>query len=119
MAAFLIVCRTAVCAFCVSSLIAVDAAEARGLGRFLSGLLSRGVARTGFRVFIPKSYSPDVLTVNQLAQCLKKANALDQESQDIQVRRLGLTARDTEIDSLGTQIELKRAALNSYSQAAV
>jgi predicted neutral ceramidase superfamily lipid hydrolase len=110
--------RVIACVICAGSLIATGPADARGLGRFLGGLVARG-AVSGVTHGMRKSYTPDVLTVDQLVQCLKKASALDQESNDVESKRTELRAAVGQIDRLKTQIETKRATLNRYSQQAV
>ncbi len=103
---------------CAVSLIATETADARGLGRFVGGLVARG-AVSGVTHGMRKSYTPDVLTVDQLVQCLKKASLLDQESEDIESKRKELQIFVSQVDRLKSQMEMKRGSLDRYSQAAV
>lgn len=110
--------RVIVCIICAISLIAAEAADARGLGRFVGGLLARGAVSAtvhGTR----KSYTPDVLTVDQLVQCLKKASALDQQSEDIESKRREVQIVESQIDRLKNQMDMNERSLNRYSQAAI
>jgi hypothetical protein len=66
-----------------------------------------------------KTYTPNVLTVDQLVQCLKKATALDQESDQLEGKRSELLSAGKEIDQVKGQLDIKRAALNRYSQVSV
>lgn len=110
-------------------LASIRTSEAGGTGRFLASLLARGVAREAVgaaarsssaeTVYAPKTYGPDVLTVDQLAACMKKATALDGESDRIESARASLLTIKSAIDAKVTAIELKRVALDRYSKKSV
>ncbi|WP_354200027.1 hypothetical protein [Bradyrhizobium sp. JR4.1] len=111
-------------------LIAATAgAEAGGTGKFLASLLARGVAREAIgaavrsnntmTVYVPKTYGPDVLTVDQLAVCMKRANALDGENDRIEGARSSLQTMKLAIDAKATDVEFKRIAMNRYSKKSV
>jgi hypothetical protein len=71
-------------------LCAVKPSDAGGMGRFLGSLLARGLVREAIvagrsntqpQSYTAKSYTPDVLTVAQLASCIKKlANSTRMEN---------------------------------------
>ena len=66
--------------------------EARGLGRFLGGLLARGTSAVHS---FEKSHTGDFLTVAQLAQCIKKAKKLDEDfdqlkRDELRLNRIGI-----------------------------
>ena len=59
---------------------AAETANAGGMGRFLASLITRGAVRGAIiagrsqsETYAPKVYSSDVLTVEQLALCIKQA----------------------------------------------
>jgi hypothetical protein len=60
-----------------------------------------------------------VLTVDQLVACLKKAEGLDRESEQIEVQREKLNSLVTEIDRTRSLTDSQRATLNRYSQAEI
>jgi hypothetical protein len=98
--------------------------EARGMGRFLGGLLARGAASaavhsgTGGRSYA-KSYSPDVLTVTQLAQCIKKAGKLDQDSDQLEASRTTLRSATSGVERSSAMVEHQRGRVDQYSKASV
>src|SRR5262249_48281866 len=105
--------------FCATLVIASTIAEARGRGRFVGGLVTRGSISAASHPTRYKSYTPDVLTVDQLVVCLKKANGLDQESEQLDRQREKLTSIVSEVERLGSETERQRVSLNRYSQADV
>jgi hypothetical protein len=90
--------------------------DARGLGGFLEALLARGLVRGAIVAgrsnsqpqYLPKSYTPDVLTVEQLANCIKKAAKLDGDSQQLEVIRTALLASKSDIDLSSATVEFQR-----------
>jgi hypothetical protein len=68
---------------------------------------------------LPKSYTPDVLTVEQLANCIKKAAKLDGDSQRLEVIRTALLASKSEIDLSSATVEFQRGRVDHYSQKSV
>jgi hypothetical protein len=107
-------------------------ADAGGLGKFVSGLVARGVVRgvvsgaarstpgnTYASGFSDKTYTPNVLTVDQLVQCLKTASALDQQSEVLEGKRSELQLAGREIDQLRAQLEMNPAAVIRSSQVSV
>jgi hypothetical protein len=109
----------------VSSNLFLCVADAGGMGRLVSALIARGAIRGGAIVLrnstytSTKNYTPDVLTVDQLVQCLKTASTLDQGGELLEVRRGELLSVASEIDRLQSDMDLKRVATNHYSQASV
>ena len=105
--------------FCGILLISTTIADARGRG-FVAALLARGaVTAATSHSARAKSYTSDVLTVDQLVACLKKADGLDRESQQIETQRERLSSTANEIDRMRAMTESQRATLNRYSQADV
>jgi hypothetical protein len=108
-------------------LCAAKPSDARGLGGFLEALLARGLVRGAIIAgrsntqpqYLPKSYTPDVLTVEQLANCIKKAGKLDGDSQQLEVIRTALLASKSEIDLSSAKVEFQRTRLDHYSQKSV
>jgi hypothetical protein len=105
-----------------------ETADAGGLGRFVSGLVARGIVRGAAQsrnsnAYTPdvlsKTYTPNILTVDQLVRCLKKASALDQQSDQLEGKRIELQSAGKEIDQLKDQLDIKRAAVNRSSQVSV
>jgi len=94
------------------------------MGRFLSGLLTRGAVSAtvhGLRDSntLAKSYTPDILTVDQLVQCLKRATSLDQEFDGLESMRKELQISSDQIDPLKAQLEKKAAVVNRSNKVAV
>jgi hypothetical protein len=108
-------------------LCAVKPADAGGMGKFLGSLLARGLVREAIVAghsnsqpqYLPKSYTPDVLTVEQLANCIKKAAKLDGDNQQLEVIRTALLASQSEIDLSSATVELQRTRVDHYSQKSV
>jgi hypothetical protein len=108
-------------------LYAAKPSDARGLGGFLEALLARGLVRGAIIAgrsnsqpqYLPKSYTPDVLTVEQLAVCIKKAAKLDGDSQQLEIVRTGVLASQSEIDLSSATVELQRTRVDHYSQKSV
>ena len=107
--------RTAACILCLGLLVICENAHSRGIGRFVGGLVARGVA-SGATHGMRKSYTPDLLTVDQLAQCLKRADLLDQESEGIETNREALRNHVKQVDQLENNLKSKKSSLNRYSQ---
>lgn len=110
--------RVVACVFCAGSLIAAETADARGMGRFVGGLVTRG-AVSGVTRGMQKSYTPEILTVDQLVQCLKQASTLDQESERLELARKELQISSHQIDQLKAQLEKKGSVVNRSSREAV
>jgi hypothetical protein len=98
----------------------------------LAGLLARGVVRaatmeghrtTGpspaYALPAPKIYGTDTLTVQQLAECLKKANELDREAVAIESKRPALKQEESSLHRFETALEARRIYLNRKSQKEV
>jgi hypothetical protein len=108
-------------------LCAVKPADAGGMGRFLGSLVARGIVRGAIAPghsneqpqYLPKSYTPDVLTVEQLANCIKKATKLDGDSERLEVTRTALLASKSEIELSSTAVEFQRTRVDHYSQKSV
>ena len=99
-------------------------ADARGMGRFMGGLLARGAANAAVHSTTSssssvKSYTPDVLTVTQLAQCIKKASRLDEESDRLETSRTALQSSTSQVDMSLATIEQQRSRLDRSSRASV
>jgi hypothetical protein len=83
--------------------------EARGLGRFLQGLLARGTSAV---LSLEKSHTGKFLTVAQLAQCIKTAKKLDEDFDQLEIIRTALPSQQSETD-LSSSAKDKREKLNS------
>lgn len=109
--------------FVGSAFISV-AAEARGGGKFLGSLLGRaaikGAAGAGSSSSNGiKTYGPDVLTVSQLAQCIRKAGKLDDDSTRLEGERAILQASSSSIDASRSQVSAARTVVDNRSQRSV
>lgn len=100
--------------------------NARGMGRFLGSLVARGAVREAIvagrsesQSFAPKAYTADVLTVAQLATCIKKASKLDEDSDRLEASRTVLLSSKSDIDMARTAIEFQRPRVDHYSQKSV
>lgn len=96
--------------------------EAGGMGRLLGGLLARGAVVAAVHSgtsSAAKSYTPDVLTVAQLAQCMKTAARLDEAGDRLEADRIALRAATSEVDLSSSTIEAQRSSLDRRSQAAI
>jgi hypothetical protein len=109
-------------------LCAAKPSDAGGMGRFLGSLVARGAVREAVVVgrsnaqpqsFAPKSYTPDVLTVAQLANCIKKASKLDEDSERLEASRAVFLSSKSEIDLSSAAIESQRTRVDHYSQKSV
>jgi hypothetical protein len=101
-------------------------ADAGGMGRFLGSLVARGAVRGAIiagrsqsGAYAPKIYSTDVLTVEQLALCIKQATKLDGDSDRIEVDRSSLLTSKSEIDAASAALELQRPRVDHYSQQSI
>jgi septal ring factor EnvC (AmiA/AmiB activator) len=108
---------------CVTLMLAASAAQAGGIGRLLGGLVGRAAISAGAHAAAgaahSKTYTPDVLTVSQLVACLKRANGLDQESEQLDIRKSELDGLSRQIEDLEERIKTKRARLNRSRQIEV
>jgi len=107
-------------------LCAEKPADAGGMGRFLGSLVARGLVREGIAAgrsqsqsYALKVYTPDILTVEQLANCIKKATKLDGDSELLKVIQAPLASSQSEIDLSSTAIEFQRPRVDQYSQKSV
>src|SRR5882757_2083550 len=110
--------------FCCSSL----PAESRGMGKFLGSMLARGAVNAAVHsgtsssssasssssmpsTSMPptKTYPADVLTVAQLAQCLKGAATLDETNERLEVDRTALRSSVSDVDQSKAAIEPQRS----------
>src|ERR1039458_1915205 len=107
-------------------LCAAKPSDAGGMGRFLGSLVARGVVRGAIapgrsnpppQSYEAKSYTPDVLTVEQLANCIKKATKLDGDSERLEVIRTALLASKSEIDLSSAAVEFQRTRVDHYRAA--
>jgi hypothetical protein len=101
-------------------------ADAGGMGRFLGSLVARGVVREAITAgrsqsqsYAPKVYNSDVLTVAQLAACIKKASKLDGDTERLEASRAVFLSSKSEIDLSSAAIELQRPRVDYYSQKSV
>lgn len=101
-------------------------ADAGGMGRFLGSLVARGAVRGAIiagrsqsSTYAPKIYSADVLTVEQLALCIKQATKLDGDSDRIETDRSSLLSSKSEIDAASAALELQRPRVDHYSQHSI
>jgi hypothetical protein len=105
---------------------AADHANAGGMGRFLGSLLARGAVRGAIiagrsqsETYAPKVYGPDLLTVDQLALCIKQASKLDGDSERLEADRGTLLASKSAIDAASAEVELQRPLVDHYSKRSV
>jgi hypothetical protein len=111
----------------IFAMVQSQVAEARGLGKFLGWLLARGAVSSAVhslpqsKTYSPdlKIYSPDILTVDQLMQCVKKASALDEESEYLRAKKSELQSIGNDVDARKGQLEMKGATVNRRSQLQV
>jgi hypothetical protein len=126
----------------VAGLVTSQAAHAGALGKFVSGLVGRGIAKEaaegigsaavrGAARTVPylssapstsapsKLYTPNVLTVDQLVECLKKANTLDQDGDLLQKRSTEMHSARQQLDQFKSQLEVKRKAVNRNSKVSI
>jgi hypothetical protein len=117
---WIFVCGLLACCFC-SSL----PAESRGMGKFLGGMLARGAVSaavhsgTSSSTSSAKTYPSDVLTVAQLAQCLKGAAKLDETNERLELDRKTLQSSVSDVDQSKAAIDQQRSSLNRQSKASV
>jgi septal ring factor EnvC (AmiA/AmiB activator) len=108
---------------CGTLMLFTSAAQAGGIGRLLGGLVARGALSAGVHAAAgaahSKTYTPNVLTVSQLVACLKNANGLDQDSEQLDIRKSELDGLSKQIETLEERISAKRATLNRSSQIQV
>jgi hypothetical protein len=94
----------------------IDAADARRGGRFFRGPHNGGK-------LLPhtprKSYTPDVLTVDQLVDCLKTSEMMDQASDAIEAKRAVLKTKNDNIDRTKVEIDLREPRVNTRSKSEV
>jgi hypothetical protein len=95
----------------------IDTADARRGGRFFSS-----VARSGASALAHtprKSYTSDVLTVDQLVDCLKTSEMIDQASDAIEAKRAVLKTKSDSIDQTKVEIDLREPRVNTRSKSEV
>jgi hypothetical protein len=63
-----------------------------------------------------KTYTPDVLTVDQLVVCLKKAKILDEESDRLNAAKAELVSAGKQIDVRKSDLEIRGATVNRRSR---
>jgi hypothetical protein len=109
-------------AFCVlliavaTTLVAmIDSADARRGGRFFSSLARGGGSAHASR----KSYTSDVLTVDQLVDCLKTSEMMDKASDAIEAKRAGLKTKNDNIDRTKAEIDLRESRVNTRIKSEV
>lgn len=111
-------------AVCALVLIAAtsEPAEARR-GRFVTSLIARGATHaTTHGTTTPtsaKTYGADVLSVQQLTDCLRKAEQLDRNDGSVESDRELVRAKFSQVDSLKSEIDRSEATLNRSSQSAI
>lgn len=103
-------------------------------GGFLKGLVGRGTVRgaaAAARATGPsspssaspsspaKTYGPNILTVDQLAACLKTASGLDTSSQSIDTERAALEKRISDVDARRTRLEEAKRKIDRSSKSAI
>jgi len=109
----------------IASSISSVAAEARGGGKFLGSLIARGAGRAAAGAGSSsygsgiKTYGPDVLTVSQLAQCIRTAGKLDEDSAALDGERSKLEARAVSVDASQAQVSVARSVVDNTSQRSV
>jgi hypothetical protein len=107
----------------ISIALLCESADARGLGTFVSGLIARGAvgaAVAGARAgAAQKTYTSNVLTVPQLVQCLKKADALDQDKDRLNQRKKELQGIGERLDREKLALEISGAQVNRASRVQV
>jgi hypothetical protein len=95
----------------------IDEADARRGGRFFSG-----AARAGGNALLHaprKSYTPDVLTVDQLVDCLKTSELMDKASDAIDANRATLKSKIDSIDRAKAEIDLREPRVNTRIKSEV
>jgi hypothetical protein len=91
-------------------IVTIDEADARRGGRFFSGA-ARGAGNA--LLHAPrKNYTPDVLTVDQLVDCLKTSELLDRASDAIDANRAMLKSKVDSIDRTKAEIEHREPRVN-------
>jgi len=107
-------------------LCAAKPSDAGGMGRFLGSLVARGAVREAIvagrsqsQSYAPKAYTAEVLTVAQLATCIKKASKLDEDSERLEASRAVFLSSKSEIDLASAAIEFQRPRVDHYSQKSV
>jgi hypothetical protein len=108
-------------------LCAAKPVDAGGMGRFLGSLVARGVVREAIVAgrsnthpsYAPKVYTSDVLTVAQLAACIKQASKLDEDSERLEATRSVFLASKSELDLSSAAVEFQRTGVDHYSQKSV
>ncbi len=104
----------------------VGPADAGGMGRFLGSLMARGAVREAIiagrsqsQSYAPKNYSIDVLTVEQLANCIRTAGKLDGDDKILEATRSELLASKSFIDKASIDVEFERLKIDRYSHKSV
>lgn len=99
-------------------------AEARGGGKFLGALIGRGTAKAAAGAGSSssggiKTYGSGVLSVSQLAQCIRTAGKLDEDSTRLEGERTKLETWSSSIDASQAQVSAARTVVDNTSQRSV
>ena len=115
--------RSVIAAFAITLwIVGTNQLQAGGVGGVLKALLARAVVRgvvQGASHYLPKSYGPGELTVEQLAQCLAKAKQLDQDDVRIEALRGEVRALVSTIEQSSAMIDANKATVDTTNRAAV
>ena len=89
-------------------------------------MVARGVVRGAIvagrsqsETYAPKVYGSDVLTVEQLALCIKQASKLDGDNERLEADRSTLLVSKSAIDASSMEVELQRPLVDHYSKRSV
>jgi peptidoglycan hydrolase CwlO-like protein len=108
---------------CGTLMLSANVAQAGGMGRLLGALVTRGAISAGAHAAAgaahSKTYTSDFLTVTQLVACLKRANGLDQDGNQLDTRKAELDGLAKQIKTLEGRIETKRNTIDRSSQIQV
>ena len=90
-----------------------DFAAAKGV-RVRLGAAGRGLMHSG-----PKIYSPDVLTVAQLHECLQLEDNINRSANRIDMILTGLSSEKQALEAFSLRLDRESNFLDRYSQASV
>ena len=93
-----------------------QSADARGLGRALRVARAAGAAA---KVYGAQSSGEHVLTVTELAECLRKERAISVSEAHLSAEAAWLSAEVARIESLSASLEREGKTLNEYDATAV
>jgi hypothetical protein len=103
--------------------ILCEPAGARGLGGFVARMVARGALSATVRGAPPstakKVYTPDVLTVDQLVACLRRASVLDREAGQLEAAKSRLDLAGQDMDREKRELELQGGFVDRRSQAQI